>query len=104
MIEANVEPMAGVPVSGMASLMGFDVPRVLVHIAVRPGDLPVVQAEVRRGDCESLDLIASLPTITPDDPYLFEGEIEGTLDSVRPLAVVLLEVSTGRLIACARFP
>ena len=74
-----------------------------MHVSVRPGDLPVVEAEVRRGECASSDAVARLPIVNWEDFLTFEGEIEGTLDSVRPLAVVLLDVSTGRLIACARF-
>jgi hypothetical protein len=95
--------MGGIPVSGSAALAQLAPDRVFVHIEVLPDDLPDVRAEVRRGDCPSSDLIAPLPTIRPDNPYLFEGEIAGTLDSVRPLAVVLLESATGRLIACGRF-
>jgi hypothetical protein len=103
MIEAGVEPMAGIRVSGSAALAQVGSNQVFVHIEVRPDDLPDLLAEVRQGDCTSSDLVARLSTIRPDNPYLFQGEIAGTLASVRPLSVVLLESATGRLIACARF-
>jgi hypothetical protein len=102
-IEASVEAMAGIPVSGAASLAQVASDRVSVHIEVLPDDLPDVDAEIRRGDCASTDVIARLSTIRPDNPYLFQGQIAGTLTSVRPSFVVLLEAETGLLIACARF-
>ena len=102
-IERNVEPMAGIPVSGTATLMEVVPDRVLVSIGVLPDDLPDVLAEARAGDCASSGPMARLSSVAAGNLDLFEGEITGTLTSVRPMAVVLLDATTGQLIACARF-
>jgi hypothetical protein len=60
-------------------------------------------AEVVSGDCRSSDVLTQLESSAPSNPYQFVGEIDGTLDTAPPVAVVVRDPSTTEPIACAQF-
>jgi hypothetical protein len=48
-------------------------------------------------------VLTQLESSAPSNPYQFVGEIDGTLDTAPPVAVVVRDPSTTEPIACAQF-
>jgi hypothetical protein len=98
---ADLRSMTGSPIKGGVGLHELSSTTLLAAISMQPtADLPPLAAEVRRGDCASEIVVSTLTLIDPDDRFSFEGNINGTFASVLPVAVVVLEASTGTVIGC----
>jgi hypothetical protein len=103
MIESPVEPAGAGSITGLASLIEYGSGSLGVHVSVEPTDLQPLTAELRRGGCESNETLVHLGLLDPADPFVFVGDVEGTLASIRPVAVIVLD-PTGQPIGCASFP
>lgn len=102
-IEALVVPIGPLGASGQASLSDIGSGMLNVHVAVEASRKPVAAADLRRGDCESTDIIGKLDPYDPASPTEFDGSIAGSLTSTPPVVVLVLDAD-GQPIGCALFP
>jgi len=102
-IEAPVEPIGASSIEGLASLYEYGSGLLGVYVSVEPIDPAPSAADLRRGGCESTETLVHLGLQDPEDPFEFDGDVEGTFASIRPVAVIVLD-ATGQPIGCASFP
>lgn len=104
-VAVDVQPTTDAPISGRTILQQLHPDRLEVVIYVQPADLPPLAAEVRRGDCTSNIALGTLSRDSSDsDRVRFVGQIDGTLATTPPVAIVLLDANTGLVIACGAIP
>lgn len=104
MVTTDVQPTTDTPITGGASLSQVSPDTLRAGIIVQPATLPPLAAEVRRGDCTSEVVVARLAADDAYNRFSFNGNIEGTLASTLPVAIVLLDARSGIVIACGAFP
>jgi len=102
-IESIVEPTGDASISGIASIQDLGSGRIRIHVGIEPTDPPPSAADVRRGGCESTDVVLHLQPLDPRDRFEFVGELYESLATIRPVAVIVLDID-GEPMGCASFP
>lgn len=102
-IEAPVEPMGEASISGIASVFDGGSGLLGVHVGINPIDPAPSAADLRRGGCESTDVVLHLLPMDPRNRFEFVGEMYESLATIRPVAVIVLDID-GQPMGCASFP
>ncbi len=97
-----MEPVDSTPFSGLASITDLGSGMIGIHVGIDPTDPVPSAADLRRGGCESTDVVLHLQPMDQRKRFEWVGELYGSLATIRPVAIVVLDID-GQPVGCASF-